>query len=260
MKRFLATVCATLWVLPSALYAQGLGASQLILTNSSGGGVILRPNPAASSVITYTLPADLTAGTLVTDARILQSDASGNLSWLDPSALAAATAWTLTGNSITGSEFLGTTNNQPLVIRVNNAQTFQFNTNLSLQRDAGGYPRGQQAVDLQSERSATTQVASGNYSVIGGGAYNTASGGFATVGGGYSNDRQRRCCHRWRGLDQHRQQLLCHRWRGLTEHRRLYCHRWRGLSEHRQRLYCHRWRGRAKHRQRRLCHRWRGLF
>jgi hypothetical protein len=47
MKRFLATVCATLWVLPSALYAQGLGASQLILTNSSGGGVILQPDPAA---------------------------------------------------------------------------------------------------------------------------------------------------------------------------------------------------------------------
>jgi hypothetical protein len=74
MKRFLATVCATLWVLPSALYAQGLGASQLILTNSSGGGVILQPNPAASSVITYTLPADLTAGTLVSGGRILQSD------------------------------------------------------------------------------------------------------------------------------------------------------------------------------------------
>jgi hypothetical protein len=47
MKRFLATVCATLWVLPSALYAQGLGASQLILTNSSGGGVILQPDPMA---------------------------------------------------------------------------------------------------------------------------------------------------------------------------------------------------------------------
>jgi hypothetical protein len=47
MKRLLATVCATLWVLPSALYAQGLGASQLILTNISGGGVILQPDPTA---------------------------------------------------------------------------------------------------------------------------------------------------------------------------------------------------------------------
>jgi hypothetical protein len=47
MKRLLATVCATLWVLPSALYAQGLGASQLILTNGSGGGVILQPDSTA---------------------------------------------------------------------------------------------------------------------------------------------------------------------------------------------------------------------
>jgi hypothetical protein len=95
--------------------------------------------------------------------------------------------WSLTGNSITGTEFLGTTNAQPLVIRVNNTQTFQFNTDLSLQRDAGGNTRGQGAVDLQSARSAATQVASGDYSVIGGGQNNTASGGLATVGGGVGN-------------------------------------------------------------------------
>jgi hypothetical protein len=95
--------------------------------------------------------------------------------------------WSLTGNSITGTEFLGTTNAQPLVIRVNNTQTFQFNTDLSLQRDAGGNTRGQRAVDLQAARSAATQVASGDYSVIGGGQNNTASGYVATVGGGYAN-------------------------------------------------------------------------
>jgi hypothetical protein len=42
-------------------------------------------------------------------------------------------------------------------------------------------------VDLQSARSAPTQVASGDYSVIGGGVDNTASGGYATVGGGLQN-------------------------------------------------------------------------
>jgi hypothetical protein len=83
--------------------------------------------------------------------------------------------------------FLGTTDAQPLVIRVNNTQTFQFNTNLSLQRDAGGNIRGQGAVDLQAARSAATQVASGDYSVIGGGRENTASGSYATVGGGAFN-------------------------------------------------------------------------
>jgi hypothetical protein len=40
---------------------------------------------------------------------------------------------------------------------------------------------------LQSARSAATEVASGDYSVIGGGRDNTASGNFATVGGGDNN-------------------------------------------------------------------------
>jgi regulator of replication initiation timing len=43
------------------------------------------------------------------------------------------------------------------------------------------------AVDLQSGRSLDNHVASGNYSVIGGGQANTASGQFATVGGGSAN-------------------------------------------------------------------------
>jgi hypothetical protein len=100
--------------------------------------------------------------------------------------------WSLTGNSITGTEFLGTTNAQPLVIRVGNQETLRFNPPgasapaWSIQR-GGGNQRGLHAVDLQSARSAATQVASGDYSVIGGGEGNTASGDAATVGGGYAN-------------------------------------------------------------------------
>jgi hypothetical protein len=103
-------------------------------------------------------------------------------------------AWLLTGNAGTNPavNFLGTTDNQPLVIRVNNQETFRFNPPgssapaWSIQR-GGGDPRGLHAVDLQSARLAATQVASGNYSVIGGGASNTASATAATVGGGASN-------------------------------------------------------------------------
>ena len=47
--------------------------------------------------------------------------------------------------------------------------------------------RGAKAVDLQNNRSAVTQVASGTNSVIGGGANNTSSGNNGTVGGGNSN-------------------------------------------------------------------------
>jgi hypothetical protein len=165
-------------------------ARQLRLYEPSGAGTnftAFRAQAQASDII-YTLPASLTPTSAV-GAGILQTDAGGNLSWLTPSALVTGSAWALTGNSGTNPavNFLGTTDAQPLVIRVNNTQTFQFNTNLSLQRDAGGNTRGQGAVDLQSSRSVPAQVASGDYSVIGGGQNNTASGYIATVGGGYQN-------------------------------------------------------------------------
>jgi len=103
-------------------------------------------------------------------------------------------AWLLTGNAGTdpATNFLGTTDAQPLCIRVDNQETFRFNPPgasapaWSIQR-GGGDPRGLHAVDLQSERATATQVASGDYSVIGGGLNNTASGYAATVGGGYEN-------------------------------------------------------------------------
>jgi hypothetical protein len=101
----------------------------------------------------------------------------------------AGDAWLLAGNANTNPaiHFLGTTDNKPLRIRVDSQQTFQFNTNFSIQRDVGGNPRGTDAVDLQRVRSMVTQVASGGYSVIGGGHENTASGNFSVVVGGSSN-------------------------------------------------------------------------
>jgi len=56
------------------------------------------------------------------------------------------------------------------------------NTNSS-----GGGKRGQYATDFQKARVLNTEVASGNYSVIGGGGINTASGIYTTIGGGLSN-------------------------------------------------------------------------
>jgi len=108
--------------------------------------------------------------------------------------LGGGEAWLVTGNAGTDPavNFLGTTDAQPLCIRVDNQETFRFNPPgasapaWSIQR-GGGDPRGLHAVDLQSARSAATQVASGEYSVIGGGRNNTASGGSATVGGGEAN-------------------------------------------------------------------------
>ena len=112
---------------------------------------------------------------------------TGNLQQGGKDVLTTGNVWTLSGNALTGSEFIGSTNSQPVTIRVNNSQVIGFNTNSSLQRDNGGNTRGQHAVDLQIVRAANTQVASGHVSTVGGGRGNTASGSYSTIGGGDAN-------------------------------------------------------------------------
>ena len=109
--------------------------------------------------------------------------------WISTCSTTYALAWGLTGNAATidGTNFMGTTDNTPLSIRVNNQQEFKINTNFSFQRDAGGNARGSYATDWQRGRSAATQVASGSSSVIGGGGGNTASANLSTVVGGNGN-------------------------------------------------------------------------
>ena len=50
-----------------------------------------------------------------------------------------------------------------------------------------GNQRGHSSVDLQFTRFNATQIASGNWSVIGGGRYHTASGASSTISGGVQN-------------------------------------------------------------------------
>jgi hypothetical protein len=170
-------------------------ASQLRLYEPSLSGTnftAFRAQAQASDIV-YTLPASLTPTTTVA-AGILQTDGSGNLSWVSPSALGGGNAWSLVGNSGTNpsTNFLGTTDNQPLVIRVWGQETFRFNAPgssapaWSIHR-GGGDPRGLHAVDLQSYRSLGAQVASGDYSVIVGGLGNTSSATASVVVGGQSN-------------------------------------------------------------------------
>ncbi len=100
-------------------------ASQLRLYEPSGSGTnytAFRAQAQASDIV-YTLPGSLTPVTTV-GAGLLQTDASGNLSWVSPSAVVSSSAWSLTGNGGTNPSmhFLGTTDNQPLVIRTNNTE------------------------------------------------------------------------------------------------------------------------------------------
>ncbi|GIV51743.1 MAG: hypothetical protein KatS3mg038_2264 [Candidatus Kapaibacterium sp.] len=104
-------------------------ASQLRFYEPSGAGTnytAFRAQAQAAD-ITYTLPASLTPVTTVA-AGLLQTDASGNLSWVSPSSLGVGNAWSLTGNSGTNpaTNFLGTTDAQPLVVRTNNQERLRI--------------------------------------------------------------------------------------------------------------------------------------
>ena len=69
---------------------------------------------------------DLQVTTGAAIGKILTSDASGNATWQSP---AAANAWGLNGNVGTGTEFIGTTNDVPLVFKQNNEVITRFTTN-----------------------------------------------------------------------------------------------------------------------------------
>jgi collagen type VII alpha len=75
---------------------------------------------------------------------VLQSDANGNGKWVSASSL-GSTAWSLTGNSgtVDGTNFIGTTDNVPFTIRVNNQTAGRIDN--SKQNTFLGYEAG--AVD-----------------------------------------------------------------------------------------------------------------
>jgi hypothetical protein len=89
-----------------------------------------------------------------------------------------AAAWSLTGNAITAGQFLGTTNNMALNIRVNNARAMSFEPNPISPNIIGGF----------SGNSVTSGVVG---ATIGGGGASTnpnrVTDNYGTVGGGYNN-------------------------------------------------------------------------
>ncbi len=127
----------------------------------------ITPTSTFTVVGTFTLQ-DGTQGA----GKVLTSAADGLASWTTPAAYGdvyLASTQTFTGqNTFSNGLF--------------------FNT--VIQSTGGvvaGNARGVNAVDLQMNRSAAAQVASGQYSVIGGGRYNTSSTDNSTVAGGYQN-------------------------------------------------------------------------
>lgn len=61
--------------------------------------------------------------------KVLVSDANGLATWTSTSSLIAPfNGWTLSGNSVGANDFIGSTNDQDIVLKRNNVQIGRFST------------------------------------------------------------------------------------------------------------------------------------
>lgn len=132
----------------------------------------------------YILP--LTRGTT---NQIMQTDGVGNVTWQNPNTALNSFAWTTTGNSGTNSltNFIGTTDNSPLQIRVNNEKSglidhLSYNTFFGYQAGSsvttGLFNTANGTNALQNNTSGSSNTAIGNNALRSNttGGNNTATG------------------------------------------------------------------------------------
>lgn len=96
----------------------------------------------------------------------------------------------LTGHSVSTNVTLSentTATNSDLVLTPKGTGAFILGPKPDGGATTGGNARGTNSVDLQTVRTANTQVASGTNAVIGGGVNNTASGSRSVIAGGQGN-------------------------------------------------------------------------
>jgi hypothetical protein len=182
------------------LSRNSVASRQLQFQSSNGTGLsTFEAGGQANTTINYTLPTSAPSANQVLTATGI----AGSVVTLSWAAAGAGSGWALTGNSGTtaGTNFVGTTDDQPLYLQVKNTGTATIYNSLQLGNSATspsalyrektasttGNARGANSVDLQISRSAATQVASGSASVISGGTNNTVSGANSVIGGGSGN-------------------------------------------------------------------------
>lgn len=68
-------------------------------------------------------------GTNNTQTHVVVGDANGNLFYRDLSTIVSSNAWLINGNTLTGSEFIGSINNLNFNVRTNNVQRMVFGSN-----------------------------------------------------------------------------------------------------------------------------------
>ncbi|HKO95700.1 MAG TPA: tail fiber domain-containing protein [Pyrinomonadaceae bacterium] len=136
----------------------------------------------------------LTPSPLLND--VVVADSSGVLFTRPASTIGGGgNFWSLTGNAATPGNFLGTTVNVPLEIRVNNKRVFLIEDSLQAPNIVGGSSTnsvtsgvggGTIAGGGFANMTGNGNTVTGNFGTVGGGRKNEAAN-FSTVGGGFSN-------------------------------------------------------------------------
>jgi len=104
-----------------------------------------------------------------------------------------AAGWQLAGNGITGTEFLGTTNNMTLTLAVSGTAAFRLVPNDISPNVLGGHISNTVSGGVHGATiggggaTGLVNTVSASFGTIGGGQNNAASGGVATVAGGSGN-------------------------------------------------------------------------
>jgi hypothetical protein len=176
--------------LTDAQVADNLTISSGTVNNSIIGGT----TPAAG-----TFTALKVTGGSGTAGQVLTSDASGNATWQ----AAGSSGWSLTGNAgtVAGTNFIGTTDNIPFEVRVNNERALRIEPNATSPNFIGGYSGNNVTAGVKGATigggggAGNLNTVTDNYGTIGGGFQNRAGDNagstsdkpFATVGGGVNN-------------------------------------------------------------------------
>jgi hypothetical protein len=149
--------------------------------------------------------ASISGSKLASDGSVVKSLTGGtnvsvinnnNGSWTVNALGGSETAWSLTGNAGTSqpSNFLGTTDNQGLELRVNNARALRLVPNATSPSIIGGFEGnsvvfGAIGATVGGGGSADrVNQANGDYATVGGGAGNVANFYYDTVAGGEMNN------------------------------------------------------------------------
>ncbi len=188
-----ATTAASATAATTATTASAVGA------NGVNNVAIQNNAVTAGKIASGQLVKSLTAGanTLYDNVTL----AAGNNVTLTPSgqtvtiAATGGQSWSLSGNSGTtpGTQFVGTTDNQPLEFHVNGQRALRLEPNGTGPNVVGGFSGNNVSAGASGatisgggQPGAPNQV-SGSISTIGGGAFNSAQTDFSTIAGGYNN-------------------------------------------------------------------------